>query len=496
MLRATAAAPPRSRSPSPASRLADDAGPARGGPRRPRPGRPDPHRRQRRCGRSTRRSRAIPLLDRAAGGLEYVEQPVRRSRTSPPYAGGSTYRSPPTSRSAGPRTPTGCATSTPPTSRCSRCSRSAGSAPACGSPRTSACPWWCRSALETSRSASPPAWRWRRRCPSCPTPAASPPCSCSPTTSRSEPLLPVDGALPVVRPELDAAALARTRARRRPRGALAGPAGFGRFAGMTPANASTALAATVVDALVRVRRPGRRPGARLPQRRAGLRGDDAAQGRLRLHTRIDERSAGFLALGLAEPAGDRSRWSPPAAPRSANLHPAVLEASHAGLPLLVVTADRPARLRGTDANQTTDQARIFGGAVRDHADLPAAHPGSGEVEQRQVASWRAIAARAAATARVGWADGRAGAPQPPVRGAARPRRLRRVGLPARRRPRGTPLDAARRPAAGPADAARAPTCARWWWPATTPGRPRGCSRSGPAGRCSPSPPAARAPATT
>ena len=47
----------------------------------------------------------------------------------------------------------------------------------------------------------------------------------------------------------------------------------------------------------------------------------------------------------------------------ANLHPAVLEAAHAGVPLVVVTADRPARLRGTDANQTTDQVGIFGPLV-------------------------------------------------------------------------------------------------------------------------------------
>ena len=47
----------------------------------------------------------------------------------------------------------------------------------------------------------------------------------------------------------------------------------------------------------------------------------------------------------------------------ANLHPAVLEAAHAGVPLVVVTADRPARLRGTGANQTTDQVGLFGPLV-------------------------------------------------------------------------------------------------------------------------------------
>src|SRR4051812_26401154 len=52
----------------------------------------------------------------------------------------------------------------------------------------------------------------------------------------------------------------------------------------------------------------------------------------------------------------------------ANLHPAMLEAAHAGVPLIAVTADRPARLRGTGANQTTDQVRLFGGAAS-FADL-------------------------------------------------------------------------------------------------------------------------------
>ena len=51
------------------------------------------------------------------------------------------------------------------------------------------------------------------------------------------------------------------------------------------------------------------------------------------------------------------------APRVANLHPAMLEAAHAGVPLVAVTADRPARLRGTGANQTTDQTGIFGPLV-------------------------------------------------------------------------------------------------------------------------------------
>ena len=61
----------------------------------------------------------------------------------------------------------------------------------------------------------------------------------------------------------------------------------------------------------------------------------------------------------------------------ANLHPAVLEAAHAGVPLVVLTADRPPELRGTGANQTTDQAGFFGAAVRwsHNLEAPAAPPG-------------------------------------------------------------------------------------------------------------------------
>ena len=87
------------------------------------------------------------------------------------------------------------------------------------------------------------------------------------------------------------------------------------------------------------------------------------QGLLRLHVRVDEREAGFLALGMAK----ASRRVVPVVTTSgtavANLHPAMLEAQHARVRLLAVTADRPGRLRGTGANQTTDQRRIFSGVA-------------------------------------------------------------------------------------------------------------------------------------
>ncbi|MCW2771022.1 MAG: 2-succinyl-5-enolpyruvyl-6-hydroxy-3-cyclohexene-carboxylate synthase [Aeromicrobium sp.] len=85
------------------------------------------------------------------------------------------------------------------------------------------------------------------------------------------------------------------------------------------------------------------------------------QGLIRLHVRVDEREAGFLALGLAK----ASRRLVPVVTTSgtavANLHPAMLEALHADVPVLAITADRPGRLRHTGANQTTDQREIFPG---------------------------------------------------------------------------------------------------------------------------------------
>jgi 2-succinyl-5-enolpyruvyl-6-hydroxy-3-cyclohexene-1-carboxylate synthase len=166
---------------------------------------------------------------------------------------------------------------------------------------------------------------------------------------------------------------------------------------MSPANASTALATVLVDELVRsgVRDLVLAPGSRSAALAFAA---HAAQGRLRLHTRIDERSAGFLALGIARTSRRPVAVVTTSGTAVANLHPAVLESSHAGVPLLLLTADRPARVRGTNANQTTDQVGLFSRAVRDAADVPAGHPGSGEVERRQVVAWRALAARAVATA--------------------------------------------------------------------------------------------------
>jgi 2-succinyl-5-enolpyruvyl-6-hydroxy-3-cyclohexene-1-carboxylate synthase len=96
------------------------------------------------------------------------------------------------------------------------------------------------------------------------------------------------------------------------------------------------------------------------------------RGLIKLHTRIDERTAAFFALGITKASGRPVPIVCTSGTAVANYHPAVLEASHTNLPLLVLTADRPAALRRTGANQTTEQARIFGKAVRYFADISGA----------------------------------------------------------------------------------------------------------------------------
>ena len=154
-------------------------------------------------------------------------------------------------------------------------------------------------------------------------------------------------------------------------------------------NPSTALAMVVVDELVRhgVREAVLCPGSRSAPFAYALQDADRA-GRLRLHVRVDERSAGFLALGLAK----LTRLPVPVFTTSgtavANLHPAVLEASHAAVPLIVVSSDRPPELQGTGANQTTDQRDLFGNAVRQFHQL-----GAPERRAGQNAVWRSVVAR-------------------------------------------------------------------------------------------------------
>ncbi|WP_353827921.1 2-succinyl-5-enolpyruvyl-6-hydroxy-3-cyclohexene-1-carboxylic-acid synthase [Agromyces sp. SYSU T0242] len=107
-------------------------------------------------------------------------------------------------------------------------------------------------------------------------------------------------------------------------------------------------------------------------------------GAVRLHVRIDERGAGFLAIGLAVETGRPAVVITTSGTAVANLHPAVLEAHHSGVPLVLATADRPVELRGIRSNQTTVQPGMFAGALRLERDVPApsGEPGASEAAAR------------------------------------------------------------------------------------------------------------------
>ncbi|TFC29462.1 2-succinyl-5-enolpyruvyl-6-hydroxy-3-cyclohexene-1-carboxylic-acid synthase [Cryobacterium sp. TMT2-18-3] len=101
-------------------------------------------------------------------------------------------------------------------------------------------------------------------------------------------------------------------------------------------------------------------------------------GLIRLHVRLDERGAGFLALGLAVEAGRPALVVCTSGTAVANLHPAVLEAHHSGVPMILLTADRPSELRGIRSNQTTLQPGLFGVATRLCVDASAPEGAAGE----------------------------------------------------------------------------------------------------------------------
>ena len=170
-------------------------------------------------------------------------------------------------------------------------------------------------------------------------------------------------------------------------------------------NPSTALATALVDELIRcglsevVLAPGSRsaPLAIEFHRRAQA-------GDLRLSVRIDERSAAFCALGLAKASGLPAAVLCTSGTAAAHFHAAVIEADESAVPLLVLTADRPPELRGTGANQTIDQLRLYGPAVRWFCELGVAEERTG-----QDGYWRSAACRA-----WGLASGSAGGVPGPV----------------------------------------------------------------------------------
>ena len=161
-------------------------------------------------------------------------------------------------------------------------------------------------------------------------------------------------------------------------------------------NPSTAFGRVLVDELVRggVTDAVVSPGSRSAPVALALAAAER-EGRLRLHVRIDERAAAFLALGLAKGSGRPVPVLTTSGTATAHLHAAVLEADASGVPLLALTADRPPELRATGANQTVEQAGLYGTAVRWAADVGVPEAGRAAEQNRY---WRSLVAKALAVA--------------------------------------------------------------------------------------------------
>lgn len=157
----------------------------------------------------------------------------------------------------------------------------------------------------------------------------------------------------------------------------------------TEGGAQAAFAATLVDEWVRagLSEAVIAPGSRSTPLALAL----AEDGRLRLHIRLDERAAGFLALGLSRATGRATVVVTTSGTASAELHPAVAEADLAGVPMVVCTADRPPELQGVGAPQTMNQTGLYGSAAR--WAMAVAVP-----ERSQDGMWRSLAARSVAEA--------------------------------------------------------------------------------------------------
>ncbi len=117
----------------------------------------------------------------------------------------------------------------------------------------------------------------------------------------------------------------------------------------------------------------------------------ASDGRFRLVSVLDERSAAFFALGVGKATGRPAAVITTSGTAGANLYPAVVEASQGEVPLLLLTADRPHRLRDTDANQATDQLRLFGAFPRGFFEIAPPATGDAELRHLRVQACRAVA---------------------------------------------------------------------------------------------------------
>ncbi|MFB6171324.1 MAG: 2-succinyl-5-enolpyruvyl-6-hydroxy-3-cyclohexene-1-carboxylic-acid synthase [Haloarculaceae archaeon] len=160
---------------------------------------------------------------------------------------------------------------------------------------------------------------------------------------------------------------------------------------MTAPNASTLWGRVVVDELAKagVDTVCVAPGSRSTPLTVAF----AEHPGVQTLSHLDERSAAFFALGRAKRTGRATPLVCTSGTALANFHPAVVEADAAGVPLLLLTADRPPELRDSGANQTVDQEKFYGDAVRHYRRLPEPEPAA-----RKLRSLRTALARAVATA--------------------------------------------------------------------------------------------------
>ena len=170
---------------------------------------------------------------------------------------------------------------------------------------------------------------------------------------------------------------------------------------LAPQDVQAAFAAVLVDEWARagVTDAVICPGSRSTPLLVAL-AEAAERDRLHVHVLTDERSAGFFALGLSLASGMPAIVVTTSGTAATELHPAVVEAHHAGVPLLAVTADRPPELHGFGAPQTVHQVGLFSGAVRWEV-------GPGPAELGAAWAWRSLASRSVVEAR-----GTAGPPGP------------------------------------------------------------------------------------
>jgi 2-succinyl-5-enolpyruvyl-6-hydroxy-3-cyclohexene-1-carboxylate synthase len=161
---------------------------------------------------------------------------------------------------------------------------------------------------------------------------------------------------------------------------------------MDPTNANTALASAFAEELARggLRRAVVSPGSRSTPLAVAL----WRQPEIEVTVILDERSAGFFALGAAQASGAPVALLCTSGTAVANYHPAVCEADESALPLVVLSADRPPELRGIGAGQTIDQIKVFGSSVRWFCEV-----GTHAADDDGLLHYRSVACRALAAAR-------------------------------------------------------------------------------------------------